>query len=41
MTKSFVAGEEAHSSGMYKAIHADNHIPPHYITALNGETFPN
>ncbi|HEX6505801.1 MAG TPA: hypothetical protein VF011_21370 [Terriglobales bacterium] len=41
MTKSFAAGETAHTSGVYKAIHANNHIPAHYIIARYGDTFPN
>jgi len=41
MTKSFAADQPAHSSGAYKAIHANNHIPPHDVIALHGETVPN
>ncbi len=41
MTESFAAGQKAHSSGVYKAIHAANHVPPHYVTVLTGDTFPN
>ncbi len=40
MTESFTAGQKAHSSGVYKAVHSNNHIPPHYITVLAGDTFP-
>jgi hypothetical protein len=41
MTKSFAADQTAHSSGVYKAIHSNIHIPPHYVIALHGETFRN
>jgi hypothetical protein len=40
MTKSFVADQIAHSSGVYKAIHTNDHTPPHHVLALNGDTFP-
>jgi hypothetical protein len=41
MNKSFVADQPVYSSGAYKAIHANKHIPAHYVIALHGETFPN
>jgi hypothetical protein len=41
MTKSFTADQTAHSSGVYKAIHAKDHTPPHYVIALYGDRFPN
>lgn len=34
------AGDTATQSGVYKAVHAAHHIPPHYITAIHGDTFP-
>jgi hypothetical protein len=40
MTKSFAADQTAHSSGVYKAIHANSHTAPHYVIALYGDTFP-
>jgi hypothetical protein len=33
-------GDTATLSGVYKAVHAEHHIPPHYITAIHGDTFP-
>lgn len=41
MTLSFIANQTALSSGVYKAVHANNHIAPHYVIALHGDTFPN
>ena len=40
MSLSFAAAQTALSSGVYKAIHTNNHIPPHFVVALHGETFP-
>lgn len=37
----FQAGQKAEMSGVYKAVHESNHIPPHYVTILHGNTFPN
>lgn len=34
------AGQTARSSGVYKTIHANNHIPPHFVIVLHGETLP-
>jgi hypothetical protein len=36
----FKAGDKAAFSGVYKVVHDKDHIPPHYITAIYGETFP-
>ena len=36
----FRAGEKAAFSGVYKAIHEKDHIPPHYVTAIYCEFFP-
>jgi len=33
-------GSTATQSGVCKAVHAKHHIPPHYITAIYGDTFP-
>jgi len=41
MSLSFEAGQTARSSGVYKTVHANNHIPPHFVIALHGEIFPN
>jgi hypothetical protein len=36
-----VPGVKVENSGVYKAIHANDHIQSHYVTALYGDTFPN
>jgi len=36
----FKAGDKAAFSGVYKVAHEKDHIPPHYVTAMYGETFP-
>jgi len=41
MSLSFAAGQAALYSGVYKAIHANNHLPSHFVIALHGEIFPN
>lgn len=41
MSMTFTAGQTALSSGVYKAVHANNRIAPHYVLALHGDTFPN
>ena len=33
-------GSSATQSGVYKAVHAKHHIPPHYITAIYGDIVP-
>jgi len=33
-------GERAVFTGLYKAVHADGHLPPHYVIALQGDAFP-
>jgi hypothetical protein len=38
---SFRAGQAALSSGVYKAIHSNNHVPSHFVIAIHGEIFPN
>jgi hypothetical protein len=40
MPETFEAGDRAPSSGIYKAVHANLHAEPHYVTALYGDTFP-
>jgi hypothetical protein len=27
-------------SGIYRVYHAEDHVPPHHVTALFGDTFP-
>jgi hypothetical protein len=34
MPDTFKAGDTAAWSGVYKAVHAEHHIPTHYITAI-------
>jgi hypothetical protein len=34
------AGDKVPISGVYKTVHARQHIPPHYVTAVFGDTFP-
>ena len=34
------AGGTVPTSGTYKVVHANTHIPSHYVTAIYGETFP-
>jgi len=41
MSLRFAPGQTTILSGVYRAIHADNHIPRHFLIALHGETFPN
>jgi hypothetical protein len=41
MSLSFAAGQAALYSGVYKAIHTNNHLPSHFVIALHGEIFPN
>jgi hypothetical protein len=36
----FRPGTEVLSTGVYKAVHARQHAPAHYVIALSGETFP-
>jgi hypothetical protein len=36
----FQAGNTVPASGVYKAVHEDMHVPPHYVTAVHGGTFP-
>jgi hypothetical protein len=38
---SFAAGQAALCSGVYTAIHANNHVLSHFMIALHGGTFPN
>lgn len=33
-------GNKAQRSGVYKAIHAQQHGEPHYVTVLSGDMFP-
>ena len=33
-------GEKAPFSGVYKAIHAQQHVETHYVTVVYGDTFP-
>lgn len=41
MSLRFAVGQKVLSSGVYKTIHANNHIPPHFVIAVHGETFSN
>lgn len=41
MTQSFQANRRAESSGIYRVIHANSHIPAHYVLVLDGDIFPN
>jgi len=34
------AGDTATQSGVYKTVHGEHHTPPHYVTALHGDSFP-
>ena len=34
------AGGTVPTSGAYKVVHTNTHIPSHYVTAIYGETFP-
>jgi hypothetical protein len=34
------AGQMVPATGVYKAVHTNEHIPAHYVTALFGDTFP-
>jgi hypothetical protein len=36
----FNAGDTVTKSGVYKAVHAQQHTPAHYVTAIYGDTFP-
>jgi hypothetical protein len=36
----FQSGQAVPCSGIYKAAHAARHQPPHYVIALDGDTFP-
>jgi hypothetical protein len=33
-------GDRVPTTGIYKAVHGRQHAPPHYVTALYGDTFP-
>ena len=37
--RSFKAGDKAPTTGVYKTVHAGQHVPAHYVTALFGDTF--
>lgn len=39
MTHIFKAGEKVSTTGVYKAVHAGQHIEAHYVTAVFGDTF--
>jgi len=41
MSLNFAAGQAALCSGVYKAIHANNHVLSHFVIALHGDIFPN
>ena len=36
----FQPGKKVELSGVYKAIHHDDHVPSHYVTAIYGDTLP-
>lgn len=40
MPEVFRAGEKVPTTGVYKTVHAHEHVPAHYVTALFGDTFP-
>jgi hypothetical protein len=40
MPKTFEAGNRAPSSGVYKVVHGRQHVEPHHVTVLYGDTFP-
>lgn len=40
MPETSLAGEKVRTSGVYKVVHANEHIPAHYVIAVFGETFP-
>ena len=40
MPDNFRPGHRAPFSGVYRAIHAGSHSPPHELTILHGESFP-
>lgn len=40
MAEPFRPGHRALASGVYKAIHAKEHVQPHYVTMLYGDSFP-
>jgi len=36
----FKAGDKVPTTGVYKTVHALQHAPPHYVTAIYGNVFP-
>ncbi len=40
MPNIFRAGEKVPTTGVYKVVHSRQHVEAHYITALQGDTFP-
>jgi hypothetical protein len=40
MAIALVAGDKAPSSGVYKVLHSESHVQPHYVTLLYGDVFP-
>ncbi len=36
----FKAGQKVSTTGVYKVVHAGQHIEAHYVTAVFGDTFP-
>jgi hypothetical protein len=40
MLEAFEAGKKIPESGVYKVLHAKQHVPPHHVTALYGDIFP-
>ena len=40
MTEVFGPGNKAQLSGVYKVIHQGDHVAPHYVIMLFGDTFP-
>ncbi len=37
--RSFKAADKVPTTGVYKTVHAGQHVPAHYVTALFGDTF--
>jgi hypothetical protein len=36
----YKTGDNVPTTGVYKTVHAGQHVPAHYVTALFGDTFP-
>jgi len=40
MPEVFRVGQKVPTTGVYETVHAHEHVPAHYVTALSGDTFP-